>query len=241
MTNRFTGSYAHGVADPNNPKNTIYGYKTWTNGPVAVSYLSTLIDTPLTADFAFGGADGGSKLGATINNSYTPSAYAQDGFQQVKNYTSTPGLRKSEIADTLHFLWIGNNDISLKHIATWNEDNPNFADQMASQMVELVGRLIDAGSQNVFVVSLYPKQISPGGSFMASNAKQITNLGNAISQANNQIQKSLKKAYGKNIIYYDVFEFMVNLYNNADDYGIEYVLPNYCDGYSQQGELSLPT
>jgi len=90
------------------------GYRTWTNGPVAVSYLVDLLGVPLTTDYAVGHAQGGSKFGATINNTYTNStAGAPDGFEQIANYTSS-GVSKADIASTLHFLWIGNMDISLK-------------------------------------------------------------------------------------------------------------------------------
>jgi len=95
------------------------GHRTWTNGPVAISYLVDLLGVPLTRDYAVGHAQGGSKFGATINNTYTNStAGAPDGFAQVANYTSS-GVSKADMASTLHFLWIGNMDISLKHIVSF--------------------------------------------------------------------------------------------------------------------------
>jgi len=102
------GSYAHGVSG--NPA-TIYGYGTWTNGPIAASYLSTHLGVPLSTDYAYGHAKGGSLFGATIDNTYTNStANAPDAIHQIKNYTSQSST-KTNIATTLHFLWIGANDI----------------------------------------------------------------------------------------------------------------------------------
>lgn len=138
--------------------NPSLGYRTWTNGPVAVSYLVDLLGVPLTTDYAVGHAQGGSKFGATINNTYTNStAGAPDGFAQVANYTSS-GVSKADIASTLHFLWIGNMDISLKHIYVWkgfDYVNTRFAAAMATQTAELVQNLLNAGATTIFVPNLY--------------------------------------------------------------------------------------
>lgn len=64
LSDNGNGSYAHGITgDPAN----VYGFGTWTDGPVAVSYLADLLDVPLT-DYAFGGCCGGASFGATIDN-----------------------------------------------------------------------------------------------------------------------------------------------------------------------------
>ena len=61
LSDNGSGSSAHGVAgDPE----TIYDFGTWTNGPVAISYLAQMMGLSLT-DYAFGGTNGGSTIGAS--------------------------------------------------------------------------------------------------------------------------------------------------------------------------------
>jgi phospholipase/lecithinase/hemolysin len=69
------GSYAHGITG--NPAN-VYGFGTWTDGPVAVSYLSNLLGVPLR-DLAFGGCCSGASFGATLDNNYTTSPATYNG------------------------------------------------------------------------------------------------------------------------------------------------------------------
>jgi phospholipase/lecithinase/hemolysin len=240
------GSWAHGVAAPGKvPQPTIYGYRTWTDGPVAVSYLVDMLGVPLTSDYAYGHASGGSKFGATINNTYTNStAGAPDAFTQLANYTSS-GVSSSDISNTMHFLWIGSNDISLKHIYVWGGFeyvNQNFAANMARQTAELVQQLLDAGSNTVFVPNLYPKDISPAISFMATdangvNASYVATLGATIDLANAAIQAALLP-FGKKAIYYDVNGFMKKVMQQKKKYGITHAgtsngLYEFCDGFSQ--------
>ena len=57
------GSYAHCVTNSPAGKppvcgNKVYGAGTWTNGQVAVSYLSSYLSMSLTVDFAYGHAWG---------------------------------------------------------------------------------------------------------------------------------------------------------------------------------------
>ena len=59
LSDNGNGSYAHGLTDPSGANPKVYGFGTWTNGPVAVSYLSNNLKAPLVADYAFGHADGG--------------------------------------------------------------------------------------------------------------------------------------------------------------------------------------
>ena len=55
LSDNGNGSFAHGITG--NPA-TVYGYGTWTNGPVAVSYFADALGLPMTADYAFGGCCG---------------------------------------------------------------------------------------------------------------------------------------------------------------------------------------
>lgn len=86
LADNDNGSYAHGI---NGNPATVYGYGTWTDGPVAVSYLASELGLPLTADYAFGGCCGAVNFGATLDNSYTPSDAGSPSIQdQIANYTS---------------------------------------------------------------------------------------------------------------------------------------------------------
>lgn len=236
LSDNGNGSVAHGVASPGHPNNTIYGFRTWTDGPIAVSYLVDLLGVPLATDYAFGHAAGGSKFGATINNTYNLSpAGAPDAFEQLKNYTSTPGF-KDDIAKTMHFLWFGANDISLKHIYVWpgfDYVNTNFANAMALQVAELVQRLVNEGAEYVFVPNLYAKNISPSKEFYTANAAELAKLTSTIELANSAIKKALVP-FGKKAIYYDVYSFMMHVWQNHADYGITHVGGQFCDGYSQK-------
>jgi hypothetical protein len=60
LTDNGNGSYAHGITG--NPAN-VYGFGTWTNGPVAASYLNDLLGFGRkgTRSFAFGGCCGGGR------------------------------------------------------------------------------------------------------------------------------------------------------------------------------------
>ena len=228
--NRTQGSYAHCLATPGDCSNKIYGFGTWTDGPIAVSYLVDQLGVPLTTDYAFGHADGGSEFGATIDNAYTQStANAPSAKDQIASYTST---KPAKIADTLHFLWIGANDINLYHINVDSTDNSQFATDISTRMAARVQELILAGAQYIFVPNLYPKQISPSIVFYADAAARVSNFGSAIQQANTAIEAALK-AFGSQAIYYDAFGFMVNVWNNHNAYGITHVGGEFCDGYSQ--------
>jgi len=234
-----------------NPQPSIYGYRTWTDGPVAASYLVDLLNVPMTSNYAVGHAQGGSLFGATINNTYTNStAGAPDAFTQIANYTSSlsavSSTATSNVSNTLHFLWIGSNDISLKHIYVWGGlewINARFATRMAAQMAELVQNLIDAGAEYVFVPNLYARDISPAISFMATDngvvdAAYVAELAGAIAAANVAIQAALVP-FGKKAIYYDVNTFMHKIMAEKAAYGITHAglsdgLYEFCDGYSDE-------
>lgn len=59
LSDNGNGSYAHGITGDSSNN---YGFGTWTDGPVAVSYLADLLNVPLT-DYAFGGCCGGASFG----------------------------------------------------------------------------------------------------------------------------------------------------------------------------------
>ena len=224
------GSYAWCLADRKNCKNNIYGARTWTDGPVAVSYLVDMLGVPLVSDWAVGHSDGGSKAGATIDDEYTESpAGAPSAKTQIANYTQHGD--RAHVGETLHFLWIGNNDITLPHV--W--DPQHFASNMSSRMVERVQELVAAGSKHVFVVNMYPKQITPGAwTYLLDTQKQEDDMGAAISGANAAIAEAMKQ-FGDAVIYYDVFDFIVKLQKDAASHGFTHASHSeFCDGDGTQ-------
>jgi len=234
LSDNGNGSYAHCVtSDPGVCGNKVYGFGTWTDGPVAVSYLSTNLGVPLTYDYAYGHAEGGSKFGATIDNSYTQStANAPSSKDQIANYTSTdPGLA-ANVGKTLHFLWIGANDINLYHLSTAQASNPKFASDFSAKLAAQVKSLQDAGAKYIFVPGLYAKNISPSKAFYASSQAEFGNMGNSIQEANTAISATLSKM-SDNVLYYDVYSFMMDLWKNAPSHNITHLGGEFCDGYSQ--------
>lgn len=215
------------MAQAGDPTNKIYGASTWTNGPVAVSYLSSLLDTPLTKDLAYGHKNGGSLFGATIDNDYTKStASAPSTKEQIASYKTS--FDKATIAETLHFLWIGANDINLYHIDTSKTSNPTFAKEFSEKLSAQVKSLIDMGAPYILVPNLYAKNISLSSEFYADTPAKVANLGAAIQEANAAIEAELKQ-YGKKVIYYDVFSTMMEIWNDHAKYGITYVGKHACD------------
>ena len=232
LSDNGNGSFAHGITgDPA----TVYGFGTWTNGPVAASYLADMLGIHLR-DYAFGGCCGGGSFGATFDNAYTQSpAGAQSMRDQIANYTTSynGGLRPG-IENALRFLWFGENDLSAHTDAFWPGDPHNswFAGNASSYISGAVGQLLDLGAPYVFVANIYPKHIAPvtaaylcGG---ANNACTQT-WGQVIQEANSAISSALGQ-FGDKVIYYDVFSFLVNLANNAASYGFTQPLTSFCDG-----------
>jgi len=202
---------------------------------VAVSFLVDHLGVPLTTNYAFGHANGGSLFGATIDNTYTQStANAPSSKDQIANYSATGD--HSQIGQTLHFLWIGANDINLYHVGTSDgNNNTGFANEMATMMTKQVQSLLDLGAGYVIVPNLYAKHISPSSEFYAGTPDQVNNLGVAIALANTAIKEAFSTAFGTTgkVIYYDAYGFMVNLWNNAAAAGITMCGKHFCDGYSQ--------
>ncbi|KAF2104353.1 hypothetical protein NA57DRAFT_70563 [Rhizodiscina lignyota] len=229
LSDNGSGSYAHGVTgDPA----SVYGYDTWTNGPVAVTYLAKMLGMTLD-DYAFGGCCGGSKYGATIDEAYrTSPAGAQSVKQQITNYTNAGA---KDIKSSLGFVWVGENDLSEHTDAFWLGDpqNTNFAGNISSKIAEQVGRLFDLGAPYVFVANIYPKHIAPVTKkyLCNTNTDCVSTWGEVIQNANDAIESELKQ-FGDKIIYYDAFKYMEYVVSTASLHG--FTAPDattvYCDG-----------
>lgn len=231
---RLIGSSAHGVAG--NPE-TIYGFGTWTNGPVAVSYLSDDLGTPLT-DYAFGHSDGGANFGATTDNSFTKSnSGAPSAKDQIANYTAQ-GDTASKMAQTLHFMWIGNNDVIVYQHYWPGSDNTKNAQDVAQQITNQVQSLIKAGAPAVIVPNVYPRHVAPvTTSYLLSAGSAVTDYGNFLTQVNTNLANNLKQ-FGNKVLLYDVFSFMTALWSNPGSQGFTHTAQgkDWCDGCNQQAQ-----
>lgn len=225
LSDNGSGSFAHGITG--NPA-SVYGNDTWTNGPVAVTYLAQGLGVPLN-DFAFGGCCGGGSFGATLNTAYTKSpAGAQSLVQQIANYTG----RQTNVKHAMQFIWIGENDLSEHTDAFWEGDPQNtwFANNVSSRIASSVQNLLDKGAPYVFVANIYPKHLAPvTPKYLCSDSTCAATWGKVIQQANTAIEASLK-TFGNKVIYYDVFSFMVNLLSDPTKHGFTYPLDQICDG-----------
>ena len=244
LSDNGNGSYAHHVADKDNPNNAIYGARTWTNAQVAVSFLTDLLGVPMDQDFAFGHAWGGADAGATLDNTMYVSDFhnatvaaelgcpgAPPASLQVSNYISG-GVNK----EALHFLWIGNNDADM--VGFYQQDA--FNKNLTTGMTKVVKQLLDAGAPYVFVPNIYPKQLAPVvPKYYGWTAKSDQDaFGTFINNANAAMKTALA-GLGDKVIYYDANSFLTEVWNNAGSYGITNAkdtngMPAFCDGDPDQ-------
>lgn len=230
LSDNGNGSSKHNVAG--NPE-SIYGFNTWTNGPVAVSYLSdTLGYHDHFTDLAYGHAAGGSKFGATVDNSFTQSdANAPSSKDQINTYMSGSDA-KSSMDKTFFFLWTGNNDaLPYKHIF-FGGDNSGFATQLAQKIADQAKTLVDAGAGGVLVPNVYPRHLAPVvATYFTNSSSDVDSYGEAIKAANTALESNLKPL-GNKVLYYDAFTFMSNLWQNAGSSGFTHTekFADFCDG-----------
>ena len=246
LSDNGNGSYAHHVVDRDNPDNTIYGARTWTNAQVAVSFLTDLLGVPMNQDFAFGHAWGGADAGATLDNTMYVSDFhnatvaaelgcpgAPPASQQVSTYISQ-GVNK----EALHFLWIGNNDADM--VGFYQQDA--FNKNLTTGMTKVVSQLLDAGAPYVFVPNIYPKQLAPivPKFYGWTSQSDQDAFGTFITNANNALKTALAGIPNSDkVIYYDANAFLTSVWNNAASYGITNAKdtngwPAFCDGDPDQ-------
>lgn len=260
LSDRGNGSSDHQVAG--NPE-TIYGFKTWTNGLIAAEVLANNLKVPIKYDYAYGHAAGGSKFGATVDNHFTQSdAGAPSCADQIANYTSNGNYySKDSVSKSMHFVWTGNNDVlpwampipqstvkvNQSHIffgSGADAGNQQFATTLATLIANQARSLIAAGAEHIFVPNVYPRHIAPVvAAYFGLDAPSVTQYGQVIQNANTQLKQqlsTLKTKGGRTPIYYDAFGYLVNLYNGAKTSqanGIKYVaMPgkDICDGATGQ-------
>ena len=247
LSDRGNGSSDHNLAG--NPE-TIYGFKTWTDGLITAEQLANSMELPIVYDFAYGHATGGSKFGATIDNAFTQSeANVPSVKDQIANYTSCGFYDKSTVGDTLHFVWGGNNDVipwlttpraHLDPAGGLNDQgNQQFCTDLANTITTQVKTLTDAGAEHVFVPSIYNRHIAPVVQrYFSNDTDWVNTYGQLISQVNTNLKgnlQTLAQQSGKKITYYDAFAFLMSTYNAAVQSGVDGINmmqpgKNICDG-----------
>ena len=205
---------------------------------------------PLVYDYAYGHADGGSKFGATIDNTFTQSdANVPAVCDQIQNYTSSSFYNKATVGQTLHFVWGGNNDVipwenhpKFHPFPEWglqNGQNQQFCTDLANLISTQAKTLTDAGAEHVFVPNVYPRHIAPVVQrYFSNDTNWVNTYGQIISQVNTNLKNNLAtlaQQTGKKITYYDAYAFLTNTYNAAVQSGADgmnMMKPgeNICDG-----------
>ncbi|KAF2481659.1 hypothetical protein BDY17DRAFT_299422 [Neohortaea acidophila] len=243
LSDNGNGSTAHGL----NPGN-IYGHHTWTDGPVAVQYLSDLLDVPLS-DYSWGGSYGGGLAGPTVDNSYTPAKNLYQGKpvpstkEQITSFLKgkppSDGEPVPDVKRSLALVWVGQNDVK-KHtnwgvrpptqITVNNAHNVDFYNTWSGLLVTQAEQLAKAGAVAVVVPNIYPLHLAPASLLYWCKGNNVCtkNWGKVIQAANAKLESSLAASkYKAQLVYYDVFGRMVNIMNNKDSFGFTEPL-NYC-------------
>lgn len=253
LSDNGNGSYAANITG--SPRN-VYGFGTWTNGPVAVSYLADMLNVPLV-DYAFGGCCGGGTYGAVVNNTWggTPAMVDWvDGprkgtttpvpsvWEQIHlNYTKQPN---NNIQNSMHFIWVGQNDVSNHTDTFWQGDphNADFAKGYASRITADAEYLVQQGAPYVFIANIYPKNLAPATkTYLCPDGSCVDTWGAIIKQANDALKASLAASpQAKKFIYYDVNNFLTQVLRTKDAWGLTAAADAFCDGgYGQQWDTCI--
>ena len=159
-------------------------------------------------------------------------------MDQISNYTS--GDFQSSVGNTLHFLWIGNNDVLPflpDHIFFDSTDsNDKFAADLADKITEAVEQLIQAGAHSVFLPNIYPRQEAPvTNAYFTNDTSDVHSYASTIDTVNTHLKTKIAK-FGDKVIYHDVNGFMKALWANADAFGFTQTdkFKDYCDGATGQ-------
>lgn len=103
---------------------------------------------------------------------------------------------------------------------------------MSDRITYNAEHLIEAGAPYVVVANIYPKHLAPvTTTYFCPDGSCVATIGSIIESANSAIESGLKNSrYASQLIYYDVFSFMVDVMNNKDSYGLTQPLSAFCDG-----------
>lgn len=241
LTSFTPGSYTHHITGSDGSSN-MWGYATFTDGPVAVTYLSQMINTPIAYNYAFGSADGAQYIGSVCQNRDIDDD-TRDGHahldsdhlvpaarQQVFNYTSGASHLRANVDSTLHFFWTGNNDVIASlykggRFVICDKDTlcipsqDEFVGEITGCIKTSLTNLVASGAKHVLVPNIYPRHLSPWTSMWISPEQgMIDNFGALIDRTNSAIKSiidQINSQHGSNIMYYDVNGFMKSAITNA--------------------------
>ena len=228
---------------------------------MAVSYLVDLLDVPLTKNFAFGHAWGGSQAGACIDDTnfvYMESTLWHSNFSSnnlgpyFPNQFSSPSWgapsSKVQIQDyiqqgvdstALHFLWIGNNDV----LPYTFYKGQSFITAFANAMTEQIQTLLDIDAAYILVSNIYPKHLAPVTPhyYGWQDKSAWDEFGTFIQNTNTAVQSKIAASFDpQKVLYYDVFAFMSSLWQTAASNGFSSAKdasnqwPSFCDGDTEK-------
>lgn len=229
FTDNGEGSYAHGITgNPETGKGRMmWGNGTFTDGQVAVSYLSQDLNIPLTVDYAFGSSGGAQTIGSVCDTGLVKHSevhtYAKllsgrtvpSALDQVANYTGSSFA--SDISNTLHYFWTGNNDViaSLGWLGRFticvNGECDPSADEFKSGLMKCLStalnNLVDRGAKYILVPNIYPRHLAPWTTMWITQEEgMLANFNDVIDDVNRRLKSEIDRinsARGSQIMYYD--------------------------------------
>lgn len=176
-----------------------------------------------------------------ITNILNPNPYGKDNrFPLSTNRSSTINYTHpsppASIKDSLQFIWTGENDLSKQTDAFWDGDprNAKFISSITYRITRNAEYLIEKGAPYVFVANIYPKHRAPvTTSYLCSDGGCIDAWGEIIDSASAALKTKLSQSkYAHKFIYYDVYNYMISLMENINQYGLTESLASFCDGDS---------
>lgn len=244
FTDNGDGSFAHGITGKGGDK--MWGNGTFTNGPIAVSYMAEQLGLPLVMDYAYGSSGGAGTVGSVCDNSLIPAAETNshakllDGsivpsaLDQIANYTSHS---PSDADSTLYFLWTGNNDVigSLAWAGRFtictdglcDAGAQTFVKQVSGCMAQAINNLVASGAKHIIVPNVYPRHLSPWTSmWISSDPGHIANFGATIDKLNKALSTAIDGINSKNadkgvkVMYYDANAYMQAAMKNTQMTGL---------------------
>ncbi|MGA7155200.1 MAG: SGNH/GDSL hydrolase family protein [Acidobacteriaceae bacterium] len=149
----------------------------FSNGPVAVQQLSTLLNAPLL-DFAFGGATTGV---GNIGDGGTPSSLGIFGLpgMQAELALSAPDLASTDIANALFFVWGGADDFESLVNPTIGQSQ-TAAQAAAANIDGIVAALQMEGATNILVPNLPDLALTPEFTGDAAASAYTTTFNDAL-------------------------------------------------------------
>ncbi|KAK5721238.1 hypothetical protein LTR17_014700 [Elasticomyces elasticus] len=150
LSDNGNGSYAHNISggDADNS----YGFGTWTDGPVAVSYLAHLLEVPLVDYVA--ALTTARILARRSTTQYHGEPVPSIHDQIFWNYTRDGA--PENIKNVIQFIWTGQNDLNEQTDVFWQGDSINelFVSNISDPIRYNAEHLIELGAPYVLVSNI---------------------------------------------------------------------------------------